>query len=217
MDRLDALVAELGNARAVACDLSKVGAVERLMADVSAAGETVSLLVNNAGFGLVGDFADLDVGRQRAMIDLNCGALVELAHAVLPSMRAQRRGSILNIASTAAFQPGPGMALYFATKAMVLSFSEALHEEVKKDGINVTALCPGPTATEFGDVAGFKASGAFDKLSARSADVVATGLRALERHQAISIPGGINKLSAQGHRLLPRSWLRRAAGLMKSL
>ena len=102
------------------------------MADLAAHGEHVDLLVNNAGFGLTGRFAELDGKRQRQMIDLNCGALVELAHAVLPGMIERKSGAILNVASTAAFQPGPGMAVYFATKAFVLSFSEALHEEVKR-------------------------------------------------------------------------------------
>ena len=119
-DRLDALAAELGNARAVEMDLGEAGAADRLMADLAAHGEQVELLVNNAGFGLTGRFAELDGQRQRQMIDLNCGALVELAHAVLPGMIERKSGAILNVASTAAFQPGPGMAVYFATKAFVL-------------------------------------------------------------------------------------------------
>jgi short-subunit dehydrogenase len=214
-DRLNALAGELGHARAVACDLGAPGAVAELMADIKAAGETVSLLVNNAGFGLGGKFARLDGARQRSMIDLNCGALTELAHAVLPDMLAKRKGAILNVASTAAFQPGPGMAVYFATKAFVLSFSEALHEELKGEGITVTALCPGPTATEFGEVAGFASGSGFENIAARSSDVVWAGLEALEARKAIVIPGLVNKAGAQGHRLLPRSWLRRIAGSMK--
>src|SRR5512139_593388 len=165
-DRIDALAAELGNARAVAADLSLPGAADALMADFDAHGEHVQLLVNNAGFGLAGRFAKLDSKRQRQMIDLNCGTLVELAHAVLPGMIERKQGAILNVASTAAFQPGPGMAVYFATKAFVLSFSEALHEEVRKDGVTVSALCPGPTATEFGQVAGFKGHPVVDPLTA---------------------------------------------------
>ncbi len=214
-DRLDALAAELGNARAVAIDLSEPGAGARLLADVTAHGEHVDCLINNAGFGLAGQFAGLDGARQRAMIDLNCGVLTELAHAVLPGMRERRRGGILNVASTAAFQPGPGMAVYFATKAFVLSFTEALHEEVARDGVHVSALCPGPTATEFGDVAGFGANGAFKKLAADSASVVRIGLAGLAKNQAVVVPGLLNKASAQGHRLLPRVALRKIAGLMK--
>jgi short-subunit dehydrogenase len=214
-DRLDALAAELGHARALANDLGQPGAAAELMADLAAHDETVSVLVNNAGFGLGGRFATLDGQRQRAMIDLNCGALVELAHAVLPDMLARKKGSILNVASTAAFQPGPGMAVYFATKAFVLSFTEALHEELRGAGIKVTALCPGPTATEFGEVAGFGKVGAFEKFAASSESVVRAGLEALEAGKAIVVPGLLNKAGAQGHRLLPRSLLRRVAGMMK--
>ncbi|MDQ3143495.1 MAG: SDR family oxidoreductase [Pseudomonadota bacterium] len=214
-ERLDALTAELGNARSVALDLGEAGAAERLMADLAAHGEQVDLLINNAGFGLAGRFAELDGKRQRAMIDLNCGALTELAHAVLPGMIERKSGAILNVASTAAFQAGPGMAVYFATKAYVLSFSEALHEEVRHHGVTVTALCPGPTATEFGEVAGWRGSALIDKLSAGSGDVVRAGLAALDKRRAVAIPGLVNKVGAQGHRLLPRALLRRIAGSIK--
>ena len=214
-DKLEALASELGNARAVTLDLGLPGATAALIADLAAHGEQVGTLINNAGFGLWGKFVVLDGPRQRAMIDLNCGTLVELTHAVLPGMIARGDGAILNIASTAAFQPGPGMAVYFATKAFVLSFSEALHEEVGKSGVRVTALCPGPTRTEFGDVAGFTGNGAFDKMSARSEDVVAMGLEALDKGRAVAIPGLVNKAGAQAHRLFPRSWLRKAMGSIK--
>jgi short-subunit dehydrogenase len=214
-DRLDALAAELGNARAVELDLSEAGATDRLMADLTAHGDEVDLLVNNAGFGLTGKFATLDGKRQRQMIDLNCGALVELAHAVLPDMIERGKGSILNVASTAAFQPGPGMAVYFATKAFVLSFSEALHEEVKGRGVTVSALCPGPTSTEFGAVAGFGPSNLLDKVAADSPSVVKAGLDGLEKGRAVTIPGLMNKATAQAGRFFPRSWVRRAAGALK--
>ena len=214
-DRLDALAAELGSARAVEMDLSEAGAADRLMADLAAHGERADLLVNNAGFGLTGRFAELDGRRQRQMIDLNCGALIELAHAVLPAMIERKQGRILNVASTAAFQPGPGMAVYFATKAFVLSFSEALHEEVKRHGVTVSALCPGPTATEFGEVAGFGQSNLLDKVAADSASVVRAGLAGLDNGKAVIIPGLMNKSTAQAHRFFPRSWVRKAAGMLK--
>ena len=214
-DRLDALAEELGNARAVAIDLGAPDAAARLIADVAANDEEVTCLINNAGFGLWGRFAALDGARQREMIDLNCGALVELCHAVLPAMLERGEGAILNVASTAAFQPGPGMATYFATKAFVLSFSEALHEEVAKAGVRVTALCPGPTATEFGAVAGFKGNGMFDRLSATSAKVVAAGLKALDANRAVAIPGLVNKLGAQGQRLFPRAVVRKVTAAIK--
>jgi short-subunit dehydrogenase len=214
-DRLGALATELGNARAVEMDLSEAGAADRLMADLAAHGEQADLLVNNAGFGLTGRFAELDGRRQRQMIDLNCGALIELAHAVLPAMIERKQGRILNVASTAAFQPGPGMAVYFATKAFVLSFSEALHEEVKRHGVSVSALCPGPTATEFGEVAGFGQSNLLDKVAADSASVVRAGLAGLDNGKAVIIPGLMNKSTAQAHRFFPRSWVRKAAGMLK--
>jgi short-subunit dehydrogenase len=214
-ERLKALATELGNARAVAIDLSEPGAATRLMADLADHGESVTCLVNNAGFGLAGRFAELDGPRQRAMIDLNCGALADLAHAVLPVMIAAKEGKILNVASTAAFQAGPGMAVYFATKAFVLSFSEALHEEVRHHGVSVTALCPGPTATEFGDVAGWGGHPLIDKLSARSADVVRAAIQAMDKGRALVIPGLVNKAGAQGHRLLPRWLLRKVTGSIK--
>ena len=214
-EQLEALAKQLGNARAVVMDLGQPGAAAALAADLAVHGEHCQVLVNNAGFGLWGKFAALDGPRQRAMIDLNCGTLVELCHMVLPPMLERKSGAILNIASTAAFQPGPGMATYFATKAFVLSFSEALHEEVGKAGVRVTALCPGPTKTEFGEVAGFKGNGAFDKMSAASEDVVAIGLKSLYKGRAVAIPGLVNKVGAQAHRLFPRSWLRKVTGRIK--
>ena len=214
-ERLDALAAELGNARTIALDLSEPGASERLMVDLASHGEHVDLLVNNAGFGLGGRFAAQDGAKLRQMIDLNCGVLTELARAVVPGMIERGRGGILNVASTAAFQPGPGMAVYFATKAFVLSFTEALHEELSPNGIHVSALCPGPTATEFSEVAGFGKSGQFAKLAAQSGPVVAAGLAGLKRNRAVVVPGVMNKTGAQGHRFLPRSWLRKIAGSIK--
>ena len=211
LERLEELAADLDNARAVAMDLSRPGAAGKLIADLEHHGETVGLLVNNAGFGLSGQFAELDGDRQREMIDLNCGALAELARAVLPAMIARQAGGILNVASTAAFQPGPGMAVYFATKAFVLSFSEALHDEAKPHDIKVSCLCPGPTRTEFRSVSGFDPKGRLAKLSADAASVVWAGLKGLERNQAVVVPGLSNKIISQAHRLLPRAVMRRAA------
>ena len=210
-ERLDELAAKLGNARAVEMDLSEPGAATRLMADIGKHGEAVELLVNNAGFGLAGRFADLDAARQREMIDLNCGALEELAHAVLPGMIERKSGGILNVASTAAFQPGPGMAVYFATKAFVLSFSEALHDEMKRHGVKVSCLCPGPTRTEFREVSGFNPKGPASKQSADAASVVRAGLEGLEKNKAVVVPGLSNKAISQLHRFFPRALMRRAA------
>ena len=214
-DRLDALAAELGNARAVPADLAEAGSVGQLMADIEAAGERVELLVNNAGFGLKGRFAGLDAARLRQMIDLNVGALTDLCRAVIPAMVENKSGRILNVASTAAFQAGPGMAVYFATKAYVLSLTEALHEELKPLGVKVTALCPGPTRTEFGTVAGFGENGAFDRFSADAESVVRAGLDGLDKNRAVVVPGWLNKVGALSTRFVPRPLVRKIAGAMK--
>lgn len=214
-DRLEELAKELGNARAVAIDLSKANASAKLMANVEAAGEQVELLVNNAGFGLIGRFAELDAKRLAQMIDLNVATLTDLCRAVAPQMIKRKSGAILNVASTAAFQPGPKMAVYFATKAFVLSLSEALHEELKPHGVHVTCLCPGPTRTEFGDVAGFGGNGMFDRVAMESPQVVKAGLEALDKNKAVVVPGAVNKIGAASTRFAPRSVVRRIAGAIK--
>jgi short-subunit dehydrogenase len=213
-DRLEALAAEIGRAHVIVLDLQAPGAARQLSEDVQGRGLAVTRLINNAGFGLVGTFAALPLERQRAMIDLNIAALVELSHLLLPAMVAARTGGILNVASTAAFQAGPGMAVYFASKAFVLSFSEALHQELKGSGVSVSALCPGPTATEFGAVAG-ATSARFDRLAADAGSVVAAGLAGLERNQAVVIPGLLNKVTAQSGRLMPRAAMRRIVAALK--
>jgi short-subunit dehydrogenase len=214
-ERLEELARELGNARAVAIDLAKKDAAAKLLADLEANGEVVDLLINNAGFGLIGRFAELDAKRQRQMIDLNVGALTDLCRAVAPGMIKRKSGAILNVASTAAFQPGPKMAVYFATKAFVLSLSEALHEELKRQGIKVSCLCPGPTRTEFGEVAGFGGSVAFDRLAMSAAKVVEIGLKGLDRNKAVVITGTINRIGALSTRFAPRSTVRKIAGAIK--
>jgi short-subunit dehydrogenase len=195
-DRLESLAKELGNARAVAIDLSRKDAAAKLLADVEAADEQVDLLVNNAGFGLIGAFAELDAKRLRQMI-------------------ARKSGGILNVASTAAFQPGPKMAVYFATKAFVLSLTEALHEELTPHGVSVTCLCPGPTRTEFGEVAGFGGNGMFDRVAMESPEVVKAGLEGLDRNRAVVVPGLVNKIGAASTRFAPRSVVRKIAGAIK--
>jgi uncharacterized protein len=214
-DRIEALANELGNARAVGIDLSTKDAATKLMADIAANGETVDLLVNNAGFGLIGRFAELDAKRLRQMIDLNVATLTDLCRAVAPGMIERKSGAILNVASTAAFQAGPGMAVYFATKAFVLSFTEALHEELKPHGVKVSCLCPGPTRTEFGEVAGFGGNGLFDKVAMKAPEVVAAGLKGLDRNKAVVVPGVLNKVTANSGRFAPRSVVRKIAGAIK--
>jgi uncharacterized protein len=214
-DRLNKLAAELGKAHVIAADLSKPKAAEKLLAEIARRGLWVRTLINNAGFGLRGRFDALALDRQLEMIDLNIRSLTNLAFVALDNMRAHGGGAILNVASTAAFQPGPNMAVYFATKAYVLSFTEALHEEWKDRGIKVSALCPGPTRTEFGDVAGIKTLGSFDRLAMEAEPVVRAGLEGLDRNQAVVIPGVPNKIGAWSTRLAPRSTVRKIAGSLK--
>ena len=214
-ERLEELAGELGNARALAIDLSAADSAATLMADLEANGESVDLLVNNAGFGLIGRFAKLDAARLREMIDLNVGTLTDLCRAVAPGMVERRSGGIINVASTAAFQPGPKMAVYFATKAFVLSLSEALHEELKPHGVRVTCLCPGPTRTEFGAVAGFGGNGMFDRVAMEAAPVVRAGLAGLDKNHAVVVPGVVNKIGAASTRFAPRPWVRKIAGAIK--
>ena len=213
-ERLRALASEVGRAHVIAADLAAPGASEQLIADLEARGLSVACLVNNAGFGLAGKFAELPLARQREMLDLNIVALTALCRLVLPAMRERRSGAILNIASTGAFQAGPGIAVYFATKAYVLSFTEALHQELKGSGIKVSALCTGPTATEFGEVAGIT-SQSFGAFSADARSVVAAGLKGLARNRAVVIPGFTNKISAQSNRLIPRAAMRRIVASLK--
>jgi short-subunit dehydrogenase len=214
-ERLDALAAELGGAHVVALDLAAPGAPARLIEEVESLGLTVETLINNAGFGLAGRFAGQPAERQSEMIALNLRALTELCRLALPAMLDRRRGFILNIASTAAFQAGPNMAVYYASKAYVLSLTEALHQEAKGSGIHVTALCPGPIATEFFEVAG-AADGRLARLGANPAEVARAGLAGLARNRAIVIPGLMNKLTAQSNRLLPRAAMRRIVAAIKA-
>src|SRR3954470_11586256 len=149
------------------------------------------------------------------MIDLNIGTRTDLCRAAAPAMIKRKSGAILNVASTAAFQPGPKMAVYFATKAFVLSLSEALHEEFRPHGIRVTCLCPGPTRTEFGDVAGFGGNGLFDRVAMESPAVVKAGLDGLDKNKAVVVPGWMNKLTANSGRFAPRGVVRKIAGAIK--
>jgi short-subunit dehydrogenase len=213
--RLDELAQELGNARAIALDLAEPGAAERLITDLTAHDEHVDLLVNNAGFGFNGPVASIDLDKQSRMVTLNCTLLTELSRAVLPGMIERRRGGILNVASTAAFQPAPNFAVYAATKAYVLSFTESLHEEVKGKGLHVSCLCPGPVETEFFDVAGMNPGGAFKAMMMQPGEVVRIGLDGLDRNKAVVVAGTGNKVGTVGVRFLPRSLVRKIAAQVR--
>jgi uncharacterized protein len=215
LDKLEALATELRKTPGIqvfveAADLAKQGAVKKLMTRLAAQDLEVDCLINNAGFGLNGKFSELDGDKQTDMITLNCTALTELCHAVLPAMINRKSGQILNVASTAAFQAGPLMAVYYASKAYVLSFSEALHEEVLPHGIHVSALCPGPTATEFFAAADMGSS-LLNKMASDPDQVVSDGLRALKSNRAVVVSGLMNKLMAQSNRFTPRSISRKIA------
>jgi short-subunit dehydrogenase len=214
-DRLERLAEEIGGAEIIAADLSEPGAGTKVVAEAMTRDLWIRTLINNAGFGLIGKFERLSIARQLEMIDLNVRALTNLSYVVLNDMRLRGEGAILNVASTAAFQPGPKMAVYFATKAFVLSFTEALHEELKPDGIKVSCLCPGPTRTEFGEVAGFGGNGLFERVAMEAPQVVAAGLRGLDENRAVLVPGLINKTVAASTRFAPRSLARKIAGGIK--
>jgi len=189
-------------------DLSDPARAEPLVARVEGRFGRIDLLVNNAGFGARGRFEQIDGARQLEMIRLNVESLVALAHRVLPGMVARRSGGIINIGSTAAFQPVPYMAVYGATKAFVLSFSEALHEEYRSRGITVLGLNPGKTATNFFTVAGEVPLIGFERTPAA---VVKTGLRALEQKRGYAIDGPLNRIVAFSARLLPRGVIARVS------
>ena len=207
-DRLAVLADEIagrGHRRPLvaAVDLQARDAVARIGEQMASLGVEPEIVVNNAGFGLLGPAASLDCDEQLAMIDLNVRALTELSLAWIDILK-RRKGGILNVGSVAGFLPGPGMAVYYATKAYVLSFSQALHHELKPFGVRVTVLCPGPVPTEFQARAGVS-SATFPRLLARSAERVADeGYRGLQAGRAVVVPGGPNKVVTVLARLLPR-------------
>ena len=175
----------------------------------------VDVLVNNAGFGVGGPFTETDIGRELDIIKVNVAALVELTKLFLAPMVAKRRGRIMNVASTAAFQPGPLMSIYYASKAFVLSFSQAIAEELRNTGVTVTAFCPGPTRTEFAEVAGIGKSRLFNAARVATAEEVAVfAYKATMKGKRVAIPGVQNVILAQGNRLAPR---RLATALVRKI
>jgi short-subunit dehydrogenase len=216
-ERLEAVAADLAtrygiSTRILDVDLEDPAAPENLKRTLDAEGIALHTLVNNAGFGTVGPFATLSAERQFAMVQVNVAALTALSRLFLPGMMARRQGGILNLASMAAFQAGPGMAVYYATKAYVLSLSEALHEEAKPFGVKVTALCPGPVATEFARVAGFEARRGFRMITPMSsADAARAGFEGYRAGKAIVIPGLLNRTALALSLLSPRALRRRIA------
>jgi len=190
-------------AEVVTTDLSRAGAAAALHAETEMRSLQIDMLVNNAGFGAYGPFETLDAGRDHEEVALNIAAVVDLCHAYLPAMVQRGEGAVLNVASTASFQPTPYMAVSGATKAFVLSFSEALWAEYRGRGVRVSALCPGPTKTAFFDVVGSEDAAVGARRT--TAQVVATGLRAVEAGRPSAVDGLANTLLAQGSRVTPRA------------
>ncbi|WP_019010320.1 SDR family NAD(P)-dependent oxidoreductase [Deinococcus aquatilis] len=216
--KMQALAQELSakhgiQAQVIALDLTRPDAGEVLEREVSARQLTVDILVNNAGFGGFSEFWTQDAGEINRMVAVNIAALTDLTRRFLPAMVARGRGRVLNVASTAAFMSGPLMAVYYASKAYVLSFSEAVNEELRGTGVSVTALCPGPVETGFQDAASLgesKLMSAGVRMAMLSADEVARlGVNAMLRSQAVLVAGGLNRVQTLMPRLLPRAAMTR--------
>ena len=212
-DRLRDLAEEVSRqhgirAEVVSADLAEEDGASTVSEALRRRALEIDLLVNNAGFGSYGPFGTLDPRRQHQEFVINAGTVVDLTRAVLPSMLDKGEGAIINVASTMAFQPGPYMAVYAAAKSFVLSFSEALWAEHRKQGVRVLAFCPGPVATGFWDARGGDPRFASTLVSLDEAEhVVRVALRALERGRPYVVPGLRNYLFAQGSRFAPRAWV----------
>ena len=215
-DRLDALADEIaatGQPRpiVIVADLTQAGAAKQIGDALQNSGAEPQYVVNNAGFGLVGVASTLDRAEQLQMIDLNMRALTELSLAFVDSL-ARHRGGLLNVGSIAGFLPGPGSAVYYASKAYVLSFTEALHSELAARGVKVTVLCPGPVPTEFAARAGVKGELAPGLLTQSAEDVAEAGYRGLMRGKRTVVPGLANKIVLLAVRFLPRRIVLRLVG-----
>jgi short-subunit dehydrogenase len=206
----DELAGEHGvRVETIAADVSKERPRARLVHEIEDRGLTVEILVNNAGFGSGGAFVELDESKETGMVRTNVEAVVGLTGVYLPQMAERGRGAVLNVASLIAFQPVPFQATYGASKAFVLSFTEALHEEMRGTGVTITAVCPGPVRTEFGESGGF--GGADDRIPGvfwlDAARVARDALEGLEEGERVVVPGPINQVAALYGQHLPRSVL----------
>ena len=207
-ERLEELATELRRQhgveiRVIAADLGRADAPSAIVDQLARDGVVIDVLVNNAGFGALGPVAELDLDRQMEMVQVNVAALTHLTRLLLPGMIQRRRGGILNVASTAGFQPGPFMAVYYATKAYVISFSQALADEVAASGVTVSCLCPGPTATEFAATANMTNALMFRLHTMTAQEVVQSGYRGFRRRKLLVVPGWVNYLGAVGGPLGP--------------
>jgi uncharacterized protein len=211
-ERLRSLATEIESehgvtAEAIACDLAEQPERERLVDELRSRGRAVEVLVNNAGFGLQSDFATSPRERMVGMVRINVEAVVDLTSMFLTGMLERGRGSVINIASTAAFQPLPGSAVYAATKSFVLSFSEAVNEEMRGSGVGVTAVCPGPVRTEFTEVAGM--GGIEDRTPGAAwmsaEDIARHAIDGADHGKRVVVPGALNRATAMAGHYSPRS------------
>lgn len=190
-------------------DLSQEKSAEQLFALTQQKNIHIDVLINNAGVGTLGLFAKTDLSKAENMVKLNVASLVSLTYLYLQPMLKKGKGRILNVASIAGFAPGPGMAVYYATKAFVLNFSDALATELKGTGVTVTALCPGPVNTGFADAAGFKQNILFNgKEDGKAAKVSRYAVKMLEKGKAVAVPGAVCKMGAFATRLVPRGFAK---------
>lgn len=210
-DKLEAIKTQLENQYGIDVfvitkDLSLPSAPQEIFEFTQQKGINIDILINNAGFGDLAKFAHSDLAKQQNMINLNIYSLVTLTHLYLPYMLKQGRGRILNVASIAGFAPGPGMSVYYASKAFVLSFSDAIATELKGTGVTVTALCPGPVNTGFARTAGFKNSVMFSgKPDGKAARVSRSGYNAMKKGKAVALPDMLCKAAAFAVRFVPRA------------
>jgi uncharacterized protein len=216
-DRLEQLAAELRDRNAVrvetvGCDLCDADARARMRTEIEDRGLQVEVLVNNAGFGSGGLFYRLDLERELEMVRLNVEAVVDLCGRYVPELVQRGRGAVLNVASTAAFQPLPRQATYAASKAFVLTFTDALHEDLAGTGVTATTLCPGPVKTEFWHNLAGGSSGLPDFVMTESAAVAEAGVMGLEKGRRVVVPGSLNRVGAVGGQHAPRGLLLRVAG-----
>jgi short-subunit dehydrogenase len=198
----------------IVADLARIDELRRIDTELSERAMAVDVLVNNAAFGMRGAVAELSADEQLDMIHVNVVALTFLTRLLLPAMLERRRGGILNVASTAAFQPGPNMSVYYATKAYVLSFTEALAEELRSTGVRVCCLAPGPTATAFQSRAGMENSRLFRLGAADARSVAEAGHRGYRRGKVLVIPGWRNRAGVLAARLAPRAFVRKTTAFL---
>lgn len=204
-------------AHVIAKDLAKPEAAQELFDETQTKEWTVDVLVNNAGIGTSGKFTDLDLAGELSMIQLNVTSVVSLCHLFGKAMSKKKHGNILNVASTAAFQSGPYMNNYYASKSYILLFTEALHEELKKDGVSVTALCPGPTATDFFNAADMTSTNlAKSPLIMPAAKVARIGYDGMNKGKAVVVSGWMNWLMVQSIRISPRFVIRKVVSWLNS-